>query len=91
MSTNTAAQTCIYDVSVLFTLENTDREVADEFVGAREVIAHDGVTIEVTHTVVAPDSRAAYHRGLTLVEAILNAAGLPNQYSIETVTTRESQ
>lgn len=91
MSTNTGAQTCIYDVSVLFTLENTDREVANEFATARDVTAHDAATIEVVQSVVAPDIPAAYHRGVALVRAILGAAGLPDQYSIEDVSVEDAR
>jgi len=75
----------IYDVAVIFTLCNTDREVADEFVGARDLTALDPAIIEVVMGVVAQRSHEAYRSGVNLVRAILDAAGLVDQYSIEDV------
>lgn len=72
----------IYEVSVVFTLHNTDREVADEFVAARDLTEIDPTTLEVVRDVVAPTTEAAYRRGVNLVCAVLDAAGLVDQYSL---------
>jgi len=71
----------IYDIIVVIALQNTDREVADEFVAARDVRELDPATIEVTQDVVAQTDHEAYRCGVNLVSAILDAAGLVDQYS----------
>jgi 6-phosphogluconate dehydrogenase len=81
-SSETTTPTGIYDIVVVITLQNTDREIADEFVAARDVRELDSGTIEVTQDVVARTDHEAYRCGVNLVSAILDAAGLVDQYNL---------
>lgn len=77
-----------YATAVLITLEQPDRTVTEAFGSARTVTEHDSTTVEVVHDVIAPSKGAAARRGVNLVAAILDAAGLQDQFSIEhTLTT----
>jgi 6-phosphogluconate dehydrogenase len=81
MSSETTTPTEIYDIVIVLTLQNTDHEIADEFVTARDVRELDPATIEVTQDVVARTDHEPYRCGVNLVSAILDAAGLVDQYS----------
>ena len=72
----------VYDVVIEITLENTDREVADEFSMALQIRELDLASIEVILSVVAPNQCAAYARGNALARAVLDAAGLVDAYRI---------
>ncbi|TKX37087.1 hypothetical protein EXE51_08440 [Halorubrum sp. CGM5_25_10-8B] len=82
--TSSGAPSCtqIYDVVVVIALQDTDRELADEFVAARDVRELNPATIEVTQNVVARTDHEAYRCGVNLIRAILDAAGLVDQYSL---------
>jgi hypothetical protein len=81
-TTTRSADQQIYDVTVVFTLHNTDREVADEFVAARDLTEIDPATIEIVIDIVASSDHEAYRCGVNLVRATLDAAGLVDQYSL---------
>lgn len=81
-TTSSTTDQQIYEAAVVFTLQNTNREVADEFVAARDVRELAPATIEVVLDIVAPTNHDAYRSGVNLVRATLDAADLIDQYSL---------
>lgn len=79
----------VYDVTVRISITRTNREVAEEFVMAKSVTSVDLDTIEVVQDVVAPDEWEAYRRVCNLVSAILDAAGMPDQYRLKDISVQK--